>query len=210
LTALLALVVAGGQSVTALGAPSTVQSRSHDKRQSIRAEQSDADSAAEKLGLATGEELVVKDVIADPDGTTNVRYDRTHDGLRVIGGDLVSHRDISGAITSVSGSGSDTVAVASTKPTVTLASARAAGARKAALVQERTSATTGQLVVYAARASRRAAPRLAYDVLSKGALADQTPAGSTASSTHRPVTCWRPGMRSRAASATETASMSAP
>jgi len=60
LTALLAVVVAGGQSVPAFGAPSTVPSRSHDKRESIKAEQSDADSTAEELGLASGEGLVYR------------------------------------------------------------------------------------------------------------------------------------------------------
>ena len=53
------------------------------------------------LGLASGEKLTVKSVIADPDGATHVRYERTLDGLRVIGGDFVSHKDASGAVKSV-------------------------------------------------------------------------------------------------------------
>ena len=65
-------------------------------------EQSRAAASASALGLASGEKLIVKSVIADPDGATHVRYERTLDGLRVIGGDFVSHKDSSGAVKSVS------------------------------------------------------------------------------------------------------------
>jgi Zn-dependent metalloprotease len=114
---LLAVVVAGGQSITAVGAPSPVSSLSAEsspfpvsspfaaatasrasspsRSRALRmaAEQSDAASSGQLLRLGAGQKLVVKDVIADPNGWTHVRYDRTFDGLRVIGGDLVSHRD---------------------------------------------------------------------------------------------------------------------
>ncbi|MDQ5841219.1 MAG: M4 family metallopeptidase, partial [Chloroflexota bacterium] len=134
-------------------------------------------SAELALGLGSGERLVVKDLITDADGSTHVRYDRTFNGLRVIGGDLVNHRDKSGRATSVSWNASHRVAVASTTPRVSLASARAAGARKATSVQKPTSAAAaslankGELVVY----SRGATPMLAYDVLTEGVMADQTP-----------------------------------
>ena len=104
----------------------------------MAAEQSGGASAGMALGLGSGEKLVVKDVITDADGTTHVRYNRTFDGLRVIGGDLVSHRDRSGRIKSVNWNGSRTLAVASTKPKMSLASASAAGTRKASLVQKST------------------------------------------------------------------------
>jgi Zn-dependent metalloprotease len=77
--------------------------------------------------LVVGENLVVKDVIKDSDGSTHVRYNRTFNGLRVIGGDLVSHRDKTGQIKSVDWS-SHKVAVASMTPKVALASAKVAGA----------------------------------------------------------------------------------
>ena len=54
-----------------------------------------------RLGLGSHEDLVVKDVIADPDGTQHVRYDRTYDGLPVIGGDLVLHENSDGSTGSV-------------------------------------------------------------------------------------------------------------
>jgi len=175
--ALVALVVVGGQGVTALAQPSPapLPSPLPGKAQKMAAEQSRAAFAGRALGLSSGEKLVVKDVISDRDGTTNVRYNRTFDGLRVIGGDFVSHRANSGRIKSVSWNGAHRVAVASTTPKLSLASAKAAGTRKASLVQESTAATKGELVVYSGSASPKATPKLAYDVLTTGVRADQSP-----------------------------------
>ena len=70
--------------------------------QSLKAtEQSRAASAASALGLASGEKLTVKSVVTDPNGATHVRYERTIDGLRVIGGDFVSHKNAAGDVKSV-------------------------------------------------------------------------------------------------------------
>ena len=165
--ALVAVVAASGQGISAFGASSP----SPDKAQSIQAEQALAVSAGQALGLGSGEKLVVKDVITDQDGSTHVRYNRTFNGLRVIGGDLVSHRDRTGNVKSVSWNASHDVAVPSTTPQITLASAQTAGAKKAASAQKTTSASTGDLVVYAGGAT----PKLAYDVLTEGIRADQTP-----------------------------------
>jgi Zn-dependent metalloprotease len=173
-------------SVTAFRASSPLLSRRPSKAQKIATEQSAADSAGRALGLGTGERLVVKDVITDADGSTHVRYNRTFDGLRVIGGDLVSHRDKSGRAKGVSwndsnkgsnkgAKGSHGVDVASTKPKLSASSARAAGTRKASLVQKTTAATKAELVVYSGGAPARLTPKLAYDVLTEGVLADQTP-----------------------------------
>jgi len=123
------------------------------------------------MGLGSREKLVVKDVITDADGSTHVRYDRTFDGLRAIGGDLVSHRDKAGAVKSVTWNASHSAAVASTTPKVSLASAKAAGAKKASSVQKTTKSNSGELVVFAGGAS----PVLAYDVVTEGIRADQTP-----------------------------------
>src|SRR5665647_982798 len=178
--ALLAVVVAGGPGVTAFGAsapapsPSprkALRSPSPAKAQSIAAAQSGAASARQRLGLGGGEKLVVKDVITDADGSTHVRYDRTFDGLRVIGADFVSHRDKSGRIKGVSWNGARQVAVASTTPKISVASAEATGTQKAASVQKTTAVTKGELVVFASGAT----PKLAYDVLTEGMRADQTP-----------------------------------
>ncbi|WP_435845912.1 M4 family metallopeptidase [Streptomyces huasconensis] len=44
---------------------------------------------AKDLGLGAKEKLVVRDVTKDRDGTVHTRYERTYDGLPVLGGDLV-------------------------------------------------------------------------------------------------------------------------
>jgi len=144
LGAVLAVAAANGQGVTAYGA----SSRSLTKAQSVAAEQSDSPLAGQRLGLGNGERLVVKDVIKDSDGSTHVRYNRTFNGLRVIGGDLVSHRDSTGAVKSVSWNSSGKVAVASMTPKVGLASVKTTGAQRASSLQETTSATKGEMVVY--------------------------------------------------------------
>ena len=123
---------------------------------------------ASALKLGSGERLVVKDVVRDADGSEHVRYDRTFDGLRVIGGDLVAHEDRTGAVRSVSWNASGKVAVASTTPTV---SATAALAKAAPQGLRAAAAPKGELVVYAAGAT----PVLAYDVVTEGVRADQTP-----------------------------------
>jgi len=182
------VVTASGSATTAFGAPSPTPTSTSSSSSSppsasppsgkaarIASEQSRAGSTERVLGLDSAENLVVRDVITDADGTTNVRYDRTYHGLRVIGGDFVSHRARSGKIKAVSWNGSPEVVVASTAPKLSLSAARAAGGRKAAVVQQGAAATKGELVVYSPGTSVKAKPRLAYDVLSTGVRADQTP-----------------------------------
>ncbi|GAA1875350.1 M4 family metallopeptidase [Lapillicoccus jejuensis] len=134
----------------------------------LAAARTDSARTASALKLGSGERLVVKDVVRDADGSEHVRYDRTFDGLRVIGGDLVAHQDRAGAVSGVSWNATGKVAVASTTPTVSAAAAlgKAAtqGLRSAAAPQ-------GELVVYAEGAK----PVLAYDVVTEGVRADQTP-----------------------------------
>ncbi|MCE0446525.1 hypothetical protein LT493_23385 [Streptomyces tricolor] len=43
------------------------------------------------MASAPREKLVVRDVVKDADGTLHTRYERTYDGLPVLGGDLVVH-----------------------------------------------------------------------------------------------------------------------
>ncbi|MDE9366199.1 M4 family metallopeptidase [Luteipulveratus sp. YIM 133132] len=149
--------------------PSAVQARS----QALAAAQAGADDNARKLGLDSDEKLVVKDVITDANGTKHVRYNRTFKGLRVIGGDFVSHNAKSGDVKSVSWNGSGkNVAVDSTTPSVSKSNALAAGKRTAIAEKSSAASSQGELVVYAGNAS---GPRLAYDVLTTGVKADQTP-----------------------------------
>ncbi|WP_274562169.1 M4 family metallopeptidase [Streptomyces spiramyceticus] len=46
-------------------------------------------ATAKDLGLGAKEQLRVRDVVQDRDGTTHTRYERTYDGLPVLGGDLI-------------------------------------------------------------------------------------------------------------------------
>ncbi|GAA4349337.1 hypothetical protein GCM10023145_10830 [Angustibacter luteus] len=163
-TAGVAAVPIGATAATQAGEPGPATSRSA----LIAGQQSAAASTAKTLGLASGEQLQVKDVIRDANGATHVRYNRTYDGLRVVGGDLVVHEAPSGTVTSVDKAGSGKVAVASTTPSVSATSAKSTGQSLAKASKEK---STSELVVYAAGAS----PRLAYDVVTTGIKADQTP-----------------------------------
>ncbi len=55
----------------------------------IKQEQAATDKTAAILGLPAKEKLVVKNVVKDKDGTTHTHYERTYDGLPVLGGDFI-------------------------------------------------------------------------------------------------------------------------
>ena len=128
----------------------------------VTAEQSKAADAARMLGLGAGQRLQVKSVVTDTDGTKHVRYERTFQGLQVIGGDLVVERTPSGATKSVRWNATKAVEVA-TSPGLTVGQARSAAKADGR-------ASSG-LVVFASNSG----PRLAYDVVEAGTKADQTP-----------------------------------
>ena len=85
-------------------------------RTAVATAQARAGDTARDLRLDSREQLTVKDVVTDRDGSTHVRYERTFAGLRVIGGDFVVHRTGAGAVTSVSWNASGKADVASTTP----------------------------------------------------------------------------------------------
>jgi Zn-dependent metalloprotease len=160
-------VVAAG-AVTAPMASALTTTSGASARPSIAAAQARAADTAKALRLDSREQLKVKDVVTDRDGSTHVRYERTFAGLRVIGGDFVVHRTSAGAVRNVSWNASGRADVASTTPSVAVATARATGSKTRSLAGK---AAAGELVVYAGGAT----PRLAYDVLVTGIKADQTP-----------------------------------
>jgi len=160
-------VVAAG-AVTAPMASALTTTSGASARPSIAAAQARAADTAKALRLDSREQLKVKDVVTDRDGSTHVRYERTFAGLRVIGGDFVVHRTSAGAVRNVSWNASGRADVASTTPSVAMATARATGSKTPSLAGK---AAAGELVVYAGGAT----PRLAYDVLVTGIKADQTP-----------------------------------
>jgi Zn-dependent metalloprotease len=114
-----------------------------------------AASTAKELGLSSKEKLVVKDVVKDNDGTVHYRYNRTYDGLPVLGGDLVVHETKSGATKGVTKATQATISIATGSGTLA-AKAAPAGSRK---------------VVWAASGT----PRLAYEKVVTGTAKDGTP-----------------------------------
>lgn len=122
------------------------------------------------LGLSADEKLVLTSVVTDPDGTQHVRYDRTFKGLRVIGGDLVVENSARGAQKDVHVNASGKVAVRST---VARRSASEAATVAAGRSQARTAkkVDSTELVVWAGGE----VPRLAWEVVTEGIKADQTP-----------------------------------
>jgi Zn-dependent metalloprotease len=156
-------VVVAAAVATPLSAAQAVPAAGHGApAPAVAAEQSKVAEAARALGLGPGQALQVKGVVTDRDGTRHVRYERTFKGLPVIGGDLVVERTAAGATRSVHWNAVKSVEV-STSPKLSQGQARsAAGA----------GSTAGPtLVVYAADSG----PRLAYDVVTEGVRADQTP-----------------------------------
>ncbi|MCX3060259.1 M4 family metallopeptidase, partial [Streptomyces beihaiensis] len=67
------------------------------RAQLLRAADAGKARTAKRLGLGAKENLVVRDVVQDRDGTTFTRYERTYDGLPVLGGDLIVDTAKSGA-----------------------------------------------------------------------------------------------------------------
>jgi Zn-dependent metalloprotease len=133
------------------------------------AEQAKAAASASALGLHAVERLVVKSVIRDADGSTHVRYERTYDGLRVIGGDLISHKDAAGKVREVTWNLRKDVKPASMTPRISASAARAAGLKASNAANEKASA--GELVIYLTAKGAK----LAYEVVTEGVKADQTP-----------------------------------
>jgi Zn-dependent metalloprotease len=128
--------------------------------------QADRDHAA--LGLSKDEKLVPRSTVTDPDGTQHVRYDRTYKGLRVLGGDLIVEKSRAGATKEVRYNAKGGVAVSSTTPSQSEESAESTGAKRAGYAPK---SKDGELVVWAGEGS----PRLAWDVVTEGVRADQTP-----------------------------------
>lgn len=81
----------------------------------LQAAHAERATTARQLGLGAKEQLVVRDVVQDHDGTTHTRYERTYDGLPVLGGDLVVHTPADGGAPGVTRATEATIAVASTR-----------------------------------------------------------------------------------------------
>ncbi|RSN66735.1 peptidase M4 family protein [Streptomyces sp. WAC 04229] len=139
----------------------------------IQEQQAGAAGTAREIGLGAKEKLVVKDVVKDRDGTVHTRYERTYDGLPVLGGDLVVHRSESGAAEGVTRATKAAVEVATVTPKVDAAKAerQALSAAKDAGSSKTAADAAPRKVIWAATGK----PVLAYETVVGGLQDDGTP-----------------------------------
>ncbi|MGY0018786.1 M4 family metallopeptidase [Streptomyces sp. cg35] len=132
---------------------------------------------AKDLGLGAKEKLVVRDVLQDRDGTTHTRYERTYDGLPVLGGDLIVDTAKSGAeqgVTKASKAqlkGVDTTA--DVKPAV--AETQALKLAKADGSKKTEASRAPRKVVWLGQGAAKGQPTLAYETVVGGLQEDGTP-----------------------------------
>ncbi len=132
------------------------------------AEQSAAADTGDDLGLPADQSLTVRSVVTDRDGTRHVRYDRTVDGLPVVGGDLVVAKSTDGIVKNSHWNRGRAVAPETTRARVSNATASRTAAKAAGY---RVDSSAAVLVVYASSGT----PRLAWQVTTTGIRASRTP-----------------------------------
>jgi zinc metalloprotease ZmpA len=124
-------------------------------------------SAFAAVRSSGSDDFDVRDLIVDADGTEHVRFDRSHRGLRVIGGDVVVHSASDGSLRGISLTQEDMIQIDLRPRFDALAAATAA---------TRAFGTGGkvknkELVIFA----RDSRPVLAWDVSIDGVAPDRTP-----------------------------------
>jgi Zn-dependent metalloprotease len=127
---------------------------------------------ADDLGLGAKEKLVVRDVVKDRDGTLHTRYERTYDGLPVLGGDLVVTGD-AGRTEKVVKATAKAIRPATVTPKISAAKAesQAVTAAKAAGAEQPDADRAPRKVIWAANGT----PVLAYETVVGGLQEDGTP-----------------------------------
>ncbi|MEV4790443.1 M4 family metallopeptidase [Streptomyces tuirus] len=181
--ALMAAAVQGGTAAAAPGTPpaaskaipgsESVRLSPAQRAELIRKAEAGKAQTARDLGLGAKEKLVVRDVVKDADGTVHTRYERTYDGLPVLGGDLVVKAAKSGATKAVV-----KATRAAIKPATTTAAVPATKAEKQALAAAQADDTKSADVDKAPRKVIWAAsgkPVLAYETVVGGLQKDGTP-----------------------------------
>ncbi|CAL9295610.1 M4 family metallopeptidase [Streptomyces sp. SudanB52_2052] len=182
-----ALIAAAVQSGTAVAAPEKAPqaaSKANPGSESVRLTPAqraalirEADAAkaetAKDLGLGAKEKLVVRDVLKDRDGTLHTRYERTYDGLPVLGGDLVVESTKADETAAVVKATRTAVKPATTKTAVPAAKARqqALAAGKAEEARSPDINREPRKVIWAARGK----PVVAYETVVGGFQHDGTP-----------------------------------
>jgi Zn-dependent metalloprotease len=128
---------------------------------------------AKDLGLGAKEKLVVRDVVKDGDGTLHTRYERTYDGLPVLGGDLVVETAKSGTTETVVKATQKAIRPATTTAALPAAKAetQALKAAKAADAKTPDVNRAPRKVIWAGNGT----PTLAYETVVGGLQEDGTP-----------------------------------
>ncbi|UYQ64462.1 M4 family metallopeptidase [Streptomyces peucetius] len=177
LTACAAMVVVGIQSGSATaGSDGTADATAtapapSERAAALKSAQAEAGSQAKALGLDGREKLVVRDVIKDADGAVHTRYERTFDGLPVLGGDLVVHQKDNGR-RSVTKATDARISVPSTSADLPASAAKKAALKVSAEHENaRAAAKTARKVVWAASGK----PVLAWETVVTGVQHDGTP-----------------------------------
>jgi Zn-dependent metalloprotease len=130
-------------------------------------------ATAKELGLTAKEKLVVRDVTQDRDGTTHTRYERTYEGLPVLGGDLVVAKSTAGATEAVTKASRAALKNVDTRAAVTPAAAekQALGAARAEGSKDTEAERAPRKVVWMGTGT----PTLAYETVVGGLQHDGTP-----------------------------------
>ncbi|MFI6686948.1 M4 family metallopeptidase [Streptomyces sp. NPDC050485] len=140
----------------------------------IRKANSTTAATAKSLGLSPQEKLVVRDVAKDQNGTTHTRYERTYDGLPVLGGDLIVDHSSAGQTQNViKANRAELKGVATSAPSNAPATAtsQALKAAKAAGSKADKADSAPRKVIWMVQG----APTLAYETVVGGVQDDGTP-----------------------------------
>ncbi|MFD7552633.1 M4 family metallopeptidase [Streptomyces sp. NPDC059578] len=139
----------------------------------IRDAEARSGATARELGLGAKEKLVVRDVIKDRDGSTHTRYERTYDGLPVLGGDLVVDSAASGATQGVTKASRSALKGIAAAPRIAADTAEKQAVREAAAEgsKKKSADRAPREVVWLASGK----PVLAYETVVGGFQHDGTP-----------------------------------
>jgi len=139
-----------------------------DRNAAVQKAEQQIKAHAAAIYASAADSYQMRDVVFDADGAQHVRFDRSYQGLRVIGGDFVVHTDARGGFKGVSQTMSRVLnlgidASATEADAISVAESSFAGVREGKAKVAK--------VIYA----RGASPVLAYDVLLPGYAPDSTP-----------------------------------
>jgi Zn-dependent metalloprotease len=124
------VALAAGFAAAAVATPSNAATSRADT-EAVAVSHATAALTAHQADLAAtdADRFQVRNTIVEPNGTSHVRYDRTYQGLPVLGGDVIVHLDKAGAMRAMSQTLAAPLSV-STTPTVTAAAAAQAAMAK--------------------------------------------------------------------------------